>query len=354
MKRFFVLLGVLLLLAAIGKTEAYAVSEEELYRASGADALDGGTDSDGLWDSVLSTLKTALTGGAANAVKYGALIVSALLVISVAASLERARAEESSAALEFVAAAVLAAASFPALYSAFDYASSAIESFCGFAAALLPVTASLYTMGGNGAQAVAASGGLELFLSVTELVNAKLLLPLLSLGTALALVGLLPGNEYVSPAASIVKNWVCIGIAFVFSLVGYVFYFQSAVAVASDNLGYRAVRFASGTFIPVIGNAVGDSARTVFGAVSAVKASVGTLGLCTMLAYLLPPLVSVLLYRLALSFCALFARLCGLERQGRFIGELNSMLGACLALLISSGAVFTVISAVFLKSGVNV
>lgn len=356
MKRFFVFLGVLLILAAAGQTKAFAAVEDDVYRESGAAALEGASGGSGdLQTSILSTLKSAVTGGVSNAIKYGAFIIAALVIISLMSGIKQIRSEDmADGAFDLVSAAALTAACFPALYGAFSYTREAIDSFCDFTASLLPVSVSLYAMGGNTAEAAAAGGGLGLFLTVTELVNARLLLPLLSFGVALALAGLLPGSEHFAPAATALKNWSVVLIAFVFSLVGYVFYFQTAVAASADNLSYRAVRFASGTFIPVIGGAIGDSARTVFGAVSSVKASVGIMGLCVMAAYILPPLVSALLYKLMFSFGSFFARLCGLERQGKFLSELSGMLGACLALLISCGAVFTVISAVFLKSGVSV
>lgn len=355
MKRFFVLLGVLLFFAALGHTRAFAVSEEEIYKASGAESLEGAESEASLQDSVWSTLTDAVSGGVPTAIKYGAYIASALIVIAVFNGLRQVREEDiGGGAFDFVSAAVLTAASFPALLSVFNYTKAAVESFCVFSSSLLPVTASLYAMGGNGSQAGAASSGLSLFLSVTEIVNARVLLPLLSLGVALALTGLLPGSEHIAPAAGIVKNWVCLLLVFVFSLVAFVFYFQTAVAATADNVGYRAVRFAAGTFIPLIGGAVGDSARTVFGAVSSVKASVGVLGLCVMTAYILPPVVSAFLYKGVFAFCAFLARLCGLEKQSRFLSELGGMLGVCLALLISCAVVFAVISAVFLKSGVEV
>lgn len=356
MKRFFVFLCVLMALAALGQTKAFAVSTEDVYRESGAEALEGAAVSEGdnLWESVCGTLKSAVTGGAASAVKYGAFLIAALAVIAVAVNLDRLKEGDAGGALDFASAAALTAASFPALYSAFSHTRAAIDSFCGFAATLLPVSVSLYSMGGSPTEAAAAGSGLGLFLTAAEFVNGKLLLPLLSLGAALIIAGLLPGSEHFAPAASALRNWAALLTAFVFSVVGYVFYFQTAVAASADNLSYRAVRFASGSFIPVIGSAVGDSARTVFGAVSAVKASVGTLGICVMLAYMLPPLVAALFYKLAFSFGAFFARICGLEKQGRFLTEIGGMLGICIALLVSCGAVFTVISAVFLKSGVSV
>ncbi len=354
MRRFFAFLIVLIVLMAVGQIKAFAADEEDIYKASGAERLEGVTNSESVAETVRSTLKSALKAGTANALKYGAFIVAALIVISLMQNVAEIRSDDGKTVTELVSAAVLTAAAFPALYSAFRYASAAIESLCNFSASLLPVTASLYAMGGNSSQAVAASGGLSLFFTVTEIVNARVLLPMLSLGLAMSLIGLLPGSEGTAPVAAAIKNWACVLIAFVFSLVCYVFYFQTAVAASADNFAYRTARFAAGSFIPIIGGAVGDSERTVFGAVAAVKASVGTLGLCAMLAYLLPPLVSSLLYKAMLSFCAFFARICGLEKQGRFLNDIGGTLGACLALLIACGTVFTVISAVFLKSGVVV
>ena len=353
MRRFFILLCVFLLLLCINRTSVSAVDEDYICSESGASRLEG--EETELWESVWSALCTALTGGVGKAFKFGASIIACLVLIALIGGIRTLKDNDlSTAAFDFVSAASLGAAAFPAVYSVFLYVKAAIESIHAFCAALLPVTVTLYSMGGNPTQAVSAGSGMSMFLTATETVNAKLLLPLLTVGFAFALTGLLPGAESIAPFGSFIKNCATTLIAFVFSLVGFVFYFQTAIAASADGFAYRSVKFASGTFIPLIGNAVGDSARTVFGAVSVVKASVGNLGLCVVMGYLLPPLVSVLLYKGAFSFCAMFASFCGLEKQARFIKELGSLLGASLALLIGCGVVFIVISAVFLKSGVSV
>lgn len=352
MKRFFVLLCVFILLFAISRTSVSAVDEEEIYRESGALELEGDRET-GLWDSVWSTLTAALTGGAGKAIKHGATIAACLILIAVLKGVVSIRQESLCAAFDFVSAAVLGAAAFPGVYGVFVYTKAAVESMHVFCLSLLPVTTSLYAMGGNTAQGVSAGAGMSLFLTVTETVNSRLLMPLLSTGFAFALTGLLPSAETIAPVGTFIKNCATTLIAFVFSLVCFVFYFQTALTAAADSFAYRTVRFASGTFIPLIGNAVGDSARTVFGAVSTVKASVGALGLGVVAGYLLPPLISALLYKGAFSFCALIASLCGMEKQSRFIKELGALLGASLALLVACMVVFIVISAVFLKSGVT-
>lgn len=357
MKRFFVLLLTLILLLSISKSEVFAVDTEDVYKESGAEELEKNSEDTGtnLWQRVIDILSLSLTGGANKALKHVGTILACILLLSLLGSVNAVKEQDmGGTAYEFVGASVLAAACFPALYSVFSYTKAAVESMHGFCLALLPVTTSLYSMGGNPSQGVTAGGGMSLFLTLTETVSAKLLLPLLSVGFAFALIGLLPGAENISPFGGFVKNTATTLIVFSFSLVAFVFYCQTAVSAAADGMGFKVIKFASGSFIPLIGNAVGDSARTVFSAVSTVKASVGALGISVVLGYLLPPFVSALVYKGCFSFCAVFARLCGLEKQAKFIGELGSLLGISLALLTSVLVVFIVISAVFLKSGVAV
>jgi len=355
MRRFFILLTVLILLAALDGTSVSAVSTEDIYKESGANTLAEDTAAPNLWESLWKSVTSALTGGADKAFKYGGIILGCILLISLVNRLAELRKDSiNGTAMDFVSGAALAAACYPAVYGVFTYTQAAINSMLVFCASLLPVMASLYSLGGNPTQAVSASGGITLFLTTAQAINARLLIPLLSAGFAFALTGLLPGAASMAPIASFLKNCTCVLIAFVFSLVGFVFYFQTAVAATADNFSYRTVKFAAGAFIPIIGNTVGDSARTVFGAVSTVKASVGVLGICVVMGYLIPPLISAIVYKGTFSFCALFARLCGQEKQAKFVGELGSLLGASLALLVACGAVFTVISAVFLKSGATV
>ncbi len=332
---------------------ASAVTEEEIYEKSGADELVDEEDIS-FGDKVWQLFESAVEGAVSGAFKYCGAILACLVLLSLVNNIKELRSDTGgNAAYDFVSAVALSAACFPAVQMCFNYAKAAIEGLCVFSATLLPVMTALYSMGGNTAGGIAAAGGFGMFLTVTEAVCAKLLLPLLSLGFAFALTGLLPGAASLAPLSSFVKNAACTLIAFVFSLVCFVFYFQTEISASADGFAYRSVKFATGAFVPVIGNAVGDSARTVFGAVSVVKGAVGGFGLAAMLSYLLPPIVSGFMYKLCFSLCSVCARLFGLEKASKFLTELNSLLGISLALLIATAVVFTVISAVFLKSGVT-
>lgn len=353
MRRFFVSLFVIVILLSVSRTSADAVTPEELMEQCGAtEVLEEEEESENFGERLWDCVKNAFMGCADGVLGHAGMILGCVLLISAAESVSSIRESEAlSSVFDFTSAAVLAAACFPALYSVFNYTRTAVDSLCAFGMALTPVMASLYALGGNPSQAVSASAGTTMFLNGAQLVSSKLLMPLLSLGFAFALLGLLPNSGNAAPVASFVKNCACVVLAFVFSLVCFVFYFQTTFAASADNMVYRSAKFASGSFIPVIGGAVGESTRTVFGAVSVVKTTVGSGGLLAMLGYLLPPLISATLYRMVFSLSSLAAKLCGCEKQGRFLGEIGSLVGISTAVLVACGVVFTVISAVFLKSG---
>ncbi len=354
MKRFFVSLFVMLILLAVSELKAKAVSVEEIMDKCEAETVLT-EEHTLLAESLRGTFKRAISGSLDGLVGYTATLICAAVLLAVggsASGIKENKAMQTS--FDFVSAALLAAVCFPPLYTVFTYTKTAIDSMFAFGMSLLPVTASLYAMGGNTAQAVASTASTTLFLNLAQLVASKLLLPLLSVGFAFAMLSVFPTGENNAPVAAFVKNTAVALLVFVFSLVCFVFYFQSSVAATADNAAYRSVKFASSTFIPVIGGAVGESARTVFGAVSIVKGSVGIGGLCVVLGYLLPPLVTAFMYRLSFSLTGLVVRLCGNEKQGRFIGELSSLMGVASALLVACVAVFAVLSALFMKSGVSV
>lgn len=352
MKRFFISLFVLIFLLAVSRTSANAVTPEELMDACGADEIITEEDVD-FGERLWTCVKSTVTGCADGILRHAGLILACVVLLALSASIGSLRENEAlSSVFEFAGAAALAAACFPALYTVFSYTKLAVDSLCAFGLSLVPVMASLYALGGNPAQAVAASSGTLTFLNAAQLVSSELIMPLLSLGFAFALIGMLPGGTQTASVASFIKNSVCLLITFVFSLACAAFYFQSAIAASADNMAYRSVKLAAGSFIPVIGGAVGESTRTAFGAVSVVKSTVGAGGVLAMFGYLLPPLISASLYRFVFSAASVVGKLCGCEKQGKFLGEVGSLVGISTAVLVACGVVFTVISAVFLKSGV--
>jgi len=179
-------------------------------------------------------------------------------------------------------------------------------------------------------------------------------LTLLGIAFALAIISALPSSVNLRSVSSLIKNTVSVLLAFLFSMFGFIMVFQTAVAAAADNAAIRSLKFASGVFIPVIGNMLGENIKSVITAVGTVKATVGAIGAVTVFSIILPPIIYTVLYKLSILLCAILAKALGLDKESDFLYEINSLFNILVAIMCGIGMLFIISVAVFAKTGVNV
>ena len=254
---------------------------------------------------------------------------------------------------DFFSVLVISGIAFSAVSSVFATARAALDGGCVYFTALLPVMNSLYTMGGNTAAAVASNSSIVVFISAVELITAKVLMPFLRITFALSVASALPSSINLSSVTNLVKNTVSVILSFLFSMFGFVMFFQTIVASAADNAAYRSVKFVSGVFIPVIGGVIGDSVRTVFASVNVIRATTGALGTVVMLSTLLPPIIITFLYKGAVLLSSSVARMLGCDNESRLLADINSILSLVAAMLIGTSVLFVVSLAIFIKTGID-
>jgi len=245
---------------------------------------------------------------------------------------------------------VTSAAAYSLMYDLFVFVTAAMEALQIAMSSLLPVTASLYVMGGNPAASAASGSAMLIFLTVLQTVCAKVLLPLLRVTFALSVAGSIPGGSDLSSLTALLKTTATTVLAFLFTMLGFTLYMNASVAAASDTYFTRSVKFASGVFVPVIGNILGDAFRTVAASVSTVKGVVGAAGTTMILSAVVPPLVVVTLYRVVIALCAAAAKAFGCENEGRFLSSLSGVAGVLTALTAGAGAVSLISMAVFVNT----
>lgn len=308
-----------------------------------------------LWDK----LGDLIRGGSGDALRSASASFAALLGILVLCSLLHAlRQLSSSSALSeacaFVTALALSGVTYTLLSGLFAQTGQALTAFTEYLASLLPISASLLLAGGNASAAAASSAGLSLFLSAVSLICSSVLFPFLQIAFALSFASALPGTVNLSPIGTLLRNTSGLLLAFLFSLLGFLLSMQTSIAAATDSAVFRTIRFASGIFIPVIGSALGDAARTIAGSVSVIKGTVGAVGVVVTFAILLPPFLHLFAHRLMLSLCAALAKLLGCEREGQLLSELGSTVSILLGLLAGVEAVALLYLSVFIKTGASV
>ncbi len=186
--------------------------------------------------------------------------------------------------------------------------------------------------------------GVSIALEVAQSVVVEGIMPCVKLLFVIALVSAISG-EFIdlSGLSSFVRSCTVWFLSLSMTVVVTVMHFQNIVAKAQDSISARALRFASVSFVPVVGGLVGESLRTVTESIKSVKAISGMTGVSAILVVALPPLVAILLYKLEILLCAGFAKMLGAGKQAAYLYEINGILNILNAVVYATGICFVLI-----------
>ena len=201
--------------------------------------------------------------------------------------------------------------------------------------ALVPMMGTLYAMGGNVAAAVANHGIMSAFLTVLETVIAGTALPVAGICLCLGLLDALSGKGELRSLAALIKRTYTWCFSLLMLLLCGALGMQTTLAKGSDGLAMRTVRFAAGSFLPVVGGSVSEALRTVTGSVIYLRSVAGMAAVLVLFFVFLPVFVSVLLNRIVFLLGGAMAKLMGCDGEEKLLSELASVYGYFLAVIAS-------------------
>lgn len=199
--------------------------------------------------------------------------------------------------------------------------------------ALIPLMGALYAMGGNVGAAVANHGVMSGFLALLETACSGVAVPLACVLVALALLDAVTGKGSLQSLSAFIKRTFTLGLSFLMMLLTFALGLQHTLAKGADTLALRTVRFAAGSFLPVVGGSVSEALRTVSGSVEYLRGTVGVGGIIVIFLIFLPTFLSTLLTRLAFSLSSAVAGLFSCVREQRFLADLSAVWGYFLAII---------------------
>ena len=224
---------------------------------------------------------------------------------------------------------------------------------CSLMNVMTPVMSALYVTSGRVTEMSVNSSALMLFVTLTENVNTYVLLPfaaaVLALTTASAL-GTGSGIGPLSNAAGNVLVWIIATVSAVFSFVMGV---QTALARGTDSLAAKAVKFAVGSGIPIVGGAMSEAVTTVGASLSLIKKTAGGAAVVMILLIVVPVLIRIAVSLISLSFCKGAAEFAGADAAVSVIAGARTVLASFAALAASSGILFLLSATLFMNSSVG-
>lgn len=302
-------------------------------------------------DSLLSELVGAVGKGAGSAASFLVMLLGAAVLIALSDTIgtdSGALSGHASVGVTVISAVLI----FGRLGEVIFSVSESLRQLSVFFSAIIPVMSGILLAGGNINSSAYQAFNMNVTLSAVSYVANTLLIPLVFAMFAIALMSSLEGGRISSVAKSLKSAfmWVMgIGTTVVIGAVSM----QSIIAGAKDSAYLRAAKYAASGMIPVVGGVVSSALSTLAGGLIYVKSAVGVSAVMVIVGLSLAPLITLLLYRFALSVSISFLDFMGSSGGVRSFTAFRSALDCLISVYALSCVIYISEIVIFIKSGVS-
>lgn len=217
-----------------------------------------------------------------------------------------------------------------------------------FMGSYVPVFAAFIAAGGS----VAGGAAYQIFvLFLTETVMqiaGGILFPLLQMAAALGIVDAVNPKLHLGCFVSGIHKGVTWLLGFLMALFSALLSVRSFAASAADSLAAKSLKLIASSAVPVIGGAVSDAYGTVQGSIRLLRNGVGGIGILVILWLVLPPMLSLILYRLVYWLMQFLAETAGASSMAKLYHNMLDILSAAFALLFCFAVMLIFSSAIML------
>ena len=228
---------------------------------------------------------------------------------------------------------------------------TALSGLSDFMMLFVPAYAGVLLAMGKGLTVSGAGGMVFGYCQVMSYLSTHLILPFVSMFQAFSICETAGGGVRVSGFATCVKRiamWVMGISATAFSGM---LCLTGVINGAGDSVAQRTTRFFIGNMIPVIGGALSDSMATLQGCFSLLRTSGGVFGLLVVLAYLLPVLVEIVLWRMVTMILVSISGVLEMPRVTALLQSAGDCMGLLMGIVLSSFSVYMVSLSVLMMAG---
>lgn len=228
---------------------------------------------------------------------------------------------------------------------------SAVENMSDFMTALLPLILSL--LAGVGAITSAALFQPVLLFTVNAIGFGikNIIFPLIYLTAILEVAVRIADRYNVSNLTGLLKQISIFALGFSLTLFTGVLTIQGLTGGMTDGVSLRAAKFATGTFIPVVGKMFSDSVELVMGLSLLLKNVVGFFGALTIVGLCVYPAIKILSLVFIFKIAGVLVQPVGEERMAKCLDEMGNNLLLVFAAVVTVALMFFLAVAILIGAG---
>ena len=219
---------------------------------------------------------------------------------------------------------------------------AAIAACAAFEKASVPVLAVLLTLSGRPTAALSLQGAAFSAAQALESFSAEAVVPLAASLSAAGAVGALVNDPRIRQLAEEGRKLLLRLFAAAAGLFSAFLSLKAVIASSVDGLAVRGVKLA-GSFLPVVGSAVGEAYATAIGAFALLKNTAGVVLILALLALCLPVLIRLIVWIAALRLTGYFGLL--IDAAGRELPQVMAELLSAWIAVISMSCIVCIVTA---------
>lgn len=255
----------------------------------------------------------------------------------------------------FACFAMMSAAAVKCFLLALEYALDIIHSMSEFITVLSPMLTALLMTSGQTVSASSFHPVLSAAVYTITVLTERCIMPLVQLGAVLSVVNNLSGRVQVSGFTSLIQSvtkWILTAVLTIFTGITAIYGFTTPVL---DGISAKAVKFAVGSLVPVVGGLLSDAVETVAGSTRLMKNAVGTAGVATICVMCIVPVLKIASIALMLKFTYAMTEPVTDARISGLIKDIGRSVTTVLGMVITAAVLFIIsISIVLAATNVSV
>ncbi len=279
------------------------------------------------------------------------LSIGSILLVS--SALRQWQGTHTEGLFQFCSDVCLAMTVFTSAWSLFDKMQAFLGQLCNVMTGMIPVMAAVSYGAGEIATASVNRMAMTLFITVLNQLQRWLFAPFGQALFRLSIVTAVCSQIQLGSFTAALKKLFMTLFTFMLLIYSFVYGIQNTLARSADSLGLRTVKFAMGSFIPIVGGTISDAFSAVREGLGYVRVMTGIGGIWILLLMVLPVAVSVWVFDLVLSCGHTAAELLGAAQGARLLGETRSILQILAALVWVSVTFFLFAIILFTKTAVH-
>lgn len=248
----------------------------------------------------------------------------------------------------FLFLAVIAMGSF---HIAIQAGKTAVDNMSDFMTALLPLMLSL--LAGVGALTSAALFQPVLLFTVNAVgIGVKtIIFPLIYLTAILEIIGRIAERYKVSNLTGLLKQISLFSLGLSLTLFLGVIAVQGVTGGMADGISLRVAKFATGTFIPVVGKMFSDAVELVMGLSLLLKNVIGFLGALIIIGLCAYPGIKILSLVFIFKIAGVLVQPVGEERMAKCLDEMGNNLLLVFAAVVTVALMFFLAVTIMIGAG---